>query len=182
MKHLLFAAALLLATTVNSQCLITKCINEGGGVIAQNLATGQPFDNTFTIVWTATPAGFTGQGTNTIDWVSISPTPGIFNGSYTITNGLGCDTTITFCIEVIQPTPPTLNVPDICNNGAPIAILGGFPTGGVYTLNGVVITQITSAMIGQTVTYTTIGANGCNGSTTDIVIGLPSPNAGAVGF
>ena len=35
---------------------------------------------------------------------------------------------------------------------------------------------------GGTITYTTTGANGCSGSTTDIVVGLPSPNGGILGF
>ncbi len=86
-------------------------------------------------------------------------------------------------MEVIAPTPPTFNAPDICTNGAPIAISGGNPTGGTYTdASGTVITQITSAMIGQTLTYTTAGSNGCSGSSTDVIIGLPSPIGGVSGF
>jgi len=37
-------------------------------------------------------------------------------------------------------------------------------------------------MIGQTITYTTAGANGCSGSVSDIVVGLPSPNGSVIGF
>jgi hypothetical protein len=186
-KIILTAILTLIAIVAISQPCLHKCVNDGGGFTAQNLATGAPFDaTTHNIVWTSNVANaFTGQGTNQIIWALISATAGNFTGSYTVTNNLsGCDTTINFCIDVILPTPPTLNLTDICfsnSTGVPIGV--GVPSGGTYTDGlGNVITTITPSMVGQTITYTTTGANGCAGSTTDVVIGLPSPNGGILGF
>jgi hypothetical protein len=188
LKSILLTATLtLLAIVAFSQPCLQKCVNDGGGFTAQNLVTNLPFDaTTHTIVWASNaPNAFTGQGTNTITWASISATPGNFTGSYTVTNNLSsCDTTINFCIDVILPTPPDLDLTDICfSNAAGISIGVGSPAGGVYTdASGAVVTQITPAMVGQTITYTTVGTGGCSGSVTDIVIGLPSPNGSVVGF
>jgi hypothetical protein len=186
-KVILTAILTLIAIVAISQPCLQKCVGDGGGFTAQNLATGAPFTTPqHTIVWNSTVANaFTGQGTNQITWAVISATAGNFTGSYTVTNvASGCDTTINFCIDVILPTPPTLNLTDICfsnSTGIPIGV--GVPAGGTYTDGlGNVITTITPAMVGQTITYTTTGANGCAGSTTDIVVGLPSPNGGILGF
>jgi hypothetical protein len=186
-KAILLTAAFALAALITfSQPCLQKCVGDAGGFTAQNLATGAPFDiATHSIVWNSNaPNAFTGQNTNTITWAVISNTAGNFTGSYTVTNiGNGCDTTITFCIDVIQPAPPTLNLTDICfsnSSGIPIGI--GTPSGGVYTDGaGNVVTQITPSMIGQTITYTTT-SGGCSGSATDVVIGLPSPSGGILGF
>ena len=181
---LIFAAFTFVAF---SQPCLQKCVNDAGGFTAQNLVTNAPFDaTTHTIVWASNvPNAFVGQGTNTITWSSISATPGNFTGSYVVTNIVsGCDTTINFCIDVILPTPPTLNLTDICfsnTSGIPIGV--GTPAGGVYTdALGNVVTTITPSMIGQTITYTTVGSGGCSGSVSDVVIGLPSPNGSVVGF
>jgi hypothetical protein len=186
-KHVLITALLTMAALISfSQPCLQKCVGDGGGFTAQNLATGAPFDaTTHTIIWASNvPNAFTGQGTNTITWAVISNTAGNFTGSYTVTNiGSGCDTTITFCIDVILPTPPTLNLTDICfSNAAGVPIGVGVPAGGVYTdASGNVLTQILPSMVGQTITYTTT-SGGCSGSATDIVIGLPSPTGGILGF
>jgi hypothetical protein len=185
-KQLLTIILAALSFAAISQPCLQKCVGDGGGFTAQNLATGAPFDaTTHTIVWASNaPNAFTGQGTNTITWAVISNTAGNFTGSYTVTNiSSGCDTTITFCIDVILPAPPTLNLTDICfSNVSGIPIGVGNPAGGVYTdATGAVITTITPAMVGQTITYTTT-SGGCSGSASDIVIGLPSPTGGILGF
>jgi len=186
-KQLLTIILAAFSLAAFSQPCLQKCVNDGGGFTAQNLATNLPFDaTTHTITWQSTvPNAFVGQGTNTITWAVISATAGNFTGSYVVTNiASGCDTTINFCIDVILPTPPTLNLTDICfSNAAGIPIGVGTPSGGIYTdALGNVVTQITPAMIGQTITYTTAGANGCSGSVSDIVVGLPSPNGSVIGF
>jgi hypothetical protein len=187
MKNSIFTTLFLLLTMAAfSQPCLQKCTGDGGGFTAQNLATNAPFDAaTHTIVWASTaPNAFTGQGTNQITWALISATAGNFTGSYTVTNNLsGCDTTINFCIDVILPTPPTLNLTDICfSNASGVPIGVGVPAGGVYTdALGNVVTQILPSMVGQTITYTTT-SGGCSGSATDIVIGLPSPTGGILGF
>jgi hypothetical protein len=188
-KNVLLTAILtLIAIVAFTQPCLQKCVNDGGGFSAQNLATGALFTvPQHTIVWNqgTFQNAFTGQGTNTITWASISSVAGNFTGSYTVTNVVsGCDTTITFCVDVILPTPPTLDLTDICfSNATGVPIGVGVPAGGVYTDGlGNVITQITPSMVGQTITYTTAGANGCSGSVTDVVIGLPLPNGGILGF
>ena len=185
-KQLLTIILTALSFAAISQPCLQKCVGDGGGFTAQNLVTNAPFDATHTIVWASNVANpFTGQGTNQITWAVISNAAGNFTGSYTVTNNLsGCDTTINFCIDVILPTPPTLNLTDICfSNATGVPIGVGLPTGGTYTDGlGNVITTITPSMVGQTITYTTTGANGCSGSTTDVVVGLPSPNGGILGF
>jgi hypothetical protein len=185
-KVILTAILTLIAIVAISQPCLQKCVGDGGGFTAQNLATGAPFTvPQHTIVWNSTVANaFIGQGTNQITWAVISATAGNFTGSYTVTNvASGCDTTINFCIDVILPTPPTLNLTDICfSNATGIPIGVGVPAGGTYTDGlGNVITTITPSMIGQTITYTTT-SGGCSGSVTDIVVGLPSPNGGILGF
>jgi hypothetical protein len=187
MKIILTAILTLIAIVAISQPCLQKCVGQGGGFTAQNLATGAPFAvPQYTIVWTSNvPNAFVGQGTNQITWAVISNTAGNFTGNYTVTNvASGCDTTINFCIDVILSTPPTLNLTDICfSNVSGIPIGVGTPTGGVYTdAFGNVVTTITPSMVGETITYTTTGTNGCAGSVTDIVIGLPSPNGGILGF
>jgi hypothetical protein len=186
-KQLLTTILAALSFAAISQPCLQKCVNDGGGFTAQNLATNAPFDaTTHTIVWASTvPNAFVGQGTNQITWALISATAGNFTGSYTVTNNLsGCDTTINFCIDVILPAVPTLDLTDICfSNSAGVPIGVGVPAGGVFTDGlGNVLTTITPNMIGQTITYTTTGANGCSGSATDVVIGLPSPSGTIVGF
>lgn len=187
-NQLLTAIFLLIGISSFSQVCLQKCVNDGGGFTAQDLTTGAPFTvPQHTIVWNqgTFPNAFVGQGTNQITWASISATAGNFTGSYTVTNvASGCDTTINFCVDVILPTPPTLNLTDICfSNSAGIPIGVGTPAGGVYTDGlGNVITTITPAMVGQQITYTTTGAAGCSGSATDIVVGLPSPSGGVLGF
>ena len=186
-KQLLTIILAALSFAAISQPCLQKCVGDGGGFTAQNLATGAPFDaTTHNIVWASTvPNAFVGQGTNQITWAVISNAAGNFTGSYSVTNILsGCDTTITFCIDVILPTPPTLNLTDICfSNTAGVPIGVGLPSGGVYSDGlGNVITTITPSMVGQTITYTTTGANGCSGSVTDVIVGLPSPNGGILGF
>jgi len=186
-KVILTAILTLIVIVAISQPCLQKCVGDGGGFTAQNLATGAPFTvPQHTIVWNSTVANaFIGQGTNQITWAVISATAGNFTGSYTVTNvASGCDTTINFCIDVILPTPPTLDLTDICfSNATDIPIGVGVPAGGTYTnASGTVITTITPAMVGQTITYTTTGSNGCAGSVTDIVVGLPSPNGGILGF
>jgi hypothetical protein len=185
-KQLLTIILATFSIVAFSQPCLQKCVNDGGGFTAQNLTTGAPFDvTTHTIVWASTvPNAFVGQGTNTITWAVISNTAGNFTGSYVVTNiASGCDTTITFCIDVILPAAPTLNLTDICfSNASGVPIGVGVPAGGVYTdATGAVITTITPAMVGQTITYTTT-SGGCSGSASDVVIGLPSPSGTILGF
>lgn len=186
-KQLLTIILAALSFAAISQPCLQKCVGDGGGFTAQNLATNAPFDaTTHNIVWNSTvPNAFVGQGTNQITWAVISNTAGNFTGSYTVINiSSGCDTTITFCIDVILPVPPTLNLTDICfSNVSGIPIGVGTPSGGTYTdAAGNPVTTITPTMIGETITYTTTGANGCSGSVTDVIVGLPSPNGGILGF
>ena len=107
-----------------SQPCLQKCVGDGGGFTAQNLATNAPFDaTTHNIVWSSTvPNAFVGQGTNQITWAVISNAAGNFNGSYTVTNiASNCDTTINFCIDVIAPTPPVATNETYCF-GTPLVI------------------------------------------------------------
>ena len=177
LQAVLFAAILTaFATSADAQCTV-KCQNESATATAIDQATGVAFTvPQHTITWNST-LPFTGQGTPVITFASVGSTPGQYTVSYTVTDG-NCDTTITTCIEVIVPAPPTADVPIVCLNGSCTQLSGVnvAPSGGVWTnSSGAAITQVCSPDIAQTVTYSVV-SGGCSGSIAVVVGSRAAPN------
>jgi len=173
MKKLLLIATFVVATfALNAQCTVTKCI---GASATASITNGQP---TWTYAWTSTLAGFTGQGTSSITWANVGVTPGVYAIDVVITNGTtGCDTTVICSITVVDNPVVTLVLPSICfSNSNNVALSGGSPAGGTYSIGGVPATTYNSSNIGDVISYS-LTSGGCTGSDTDILIGVPSPNA-----
>ncbi len=165
-KLLTLALLMLAFNNADAQC-VQKCINSSATAF---VAT----DPTWTYNWTVSGGiVFTGQGTPTINIASVGSTVGTYTITCQITTAQ-CDSQIVGCIDVIETTP-TLTLPLVCQTNGTVPVAGGSPSGGVYSLAGVPITDITSAMIGQTVTYAAT-SGGCSGTVTSVVIGSPMPN------
>ncbi len=107
--------------TVLSQTVDVLCSGECTGTIALQLSGGTP---AYTYIWT--PAPTTGQGTANI--------AGLCAGSWSvsITDAIGCDTTLSFTINEPPPIDPGFTFTDITCNGvcdgtASATVNGGMP-------------------------------------------------------
>lgn len=177
MKNLLLLISILTASVGFSQtCVVDKCTGSPATATAINTATGLPFDATYTITWASTLPGFSPTTGNEISWATVGNTVGSYTVSYTVSDGINCDTTYECTINVIQGVQPSSPDVTVCVNPGSVASLPvASPTGGVFTdSGGNVITQVTTAMIGQTLNYT-VSASGCSGATTFTVIGQQPP-------
>lgn len=173
MKNFLLIATFVVATfSLNAQCTVTKCI---GASATADITNGQVG---WTYAWTSALPGFTGQGTASITWANVGVTPGVYAIDVTITNGTtGCDTTVICSITIVDNPVVTLVLPPICfSNSNNVALTGGSPAGGTYSIGGLPATTISSSNIGNVVSYS-LTSGGCTGSTTDVLGGIPSPNA-----
>jgi len=166
-KLILLLLVLFAAVAVNAQCT-TKCINS-------TATASVGLDPTWTYQWSVTGGlTFTGQGTNQISFASVGSVVGTYTITCLITSPY-CDSTITGDLCVIETTP-TLTLPLVCQSNGSVAVSGGTPAGGTYyDAAGNVITTLTSALIGQSITYTA-ASGGCTGSTTAVLGGAPVPN------
>ena len=127
-----------------------------GGAYSGNGVTGNTFD----------PAA-AGAGTHTI--------------TYTYTDGNGCVNSASKDITVNPlPTVTLADFTPVCMDAAPITLDGGWPTGGVYSGNGVSGSTFDPAAAGvgtHTITYTYTDGNGCvNSDAKDITV-KPLPTA-----
>jgi len=176
MKNIFFLILLCLCGTAFSQC-VNKCPHETAVAHAVNVATGADFVvPTYTITWAST-LPFTGQGTAVINISDVGATAGSYNISYTVSDGT-CDTTVTRCITVITPAPPTAEDPIVCTSGACRQLSGVVvsPVGGVWKdASGTTITQVCPGDIGDALTYE-VTSGGCSGTVAAVVVGRPGPN------
>jgi hypothetical protein len=99
----------------------------------------------------------------------------IASGIYvlTVTDTLsGCVSTDSVTVTLFNPPvvtfQPTFN-DTLCTTQPPFLLSGGSPSGGVYTVNGVVTTVCAPSVLGQgnfELVYTYMAPNGCEGSDT----------------
>jgi hypothetical protein len=163
-KLLLLFVFVLISFIVKSQCDINRCIGENLSLTHNTTASSPIFS------WQSS-LPFTGQGTGTIQFTSLPV--GNFQAILTVTDGItGCTNSDTINVCVIQGVA-TLVLPQICQGEPCIPVSGGSGVG-VYTINGVVVTQLCEANDGQTVTFTSNGA--CPGVATDVFNVNPKPN------
>jgi len=110
------------------------------------------------------PAGGTYSGTG-VTGTQFNPASGTQTLTYTYTDGNNCTNAATFTVTVNNAPTATFTMPaTICVSASPIT-LGGTPSGGTYTGDGVTGTQFnpTTAGVGATtVTYTYTDGNGCS--------------------
>lgn len=127
----------------------------------------------------ASPTGGVYSGTNIIDngngetfTLNTSTV-----GSYDVNYMIGSET-VSSTINVIDPAPVTLTLPDtlfVVNGDLPMGIGGGMPAGGVYSDpyneitddgNGMTFSVNSTVMTGldNAITYTYVDANGCTNS------------------
>lgn len=174
MKNFLLILSLFFTINISAQtqvCPDVVCVN----------ATNQDYFviNTAgsTYQWILSGGGVivSGQGTNLIyiNWGGVA-------GTYTLqvieTNSAGCVGQPVFCqIDVIQPTPVSIQPIGPFCAGDPLVNLVGNPAGGTWSGNGVVGNQFNPAVGNSTITYTYTNANGCTSSTTYNVVVSPLP-------
>jgi hypothetical protein len=165
MKKLLILILFLGFTSIiKSQCDVTRCIGENLSLNHTTTALNPTF------LWQA-PLPFTGQTTGNIQFTSLPV--GNFQVILTVTDGVtGCSNSDTINICVNQGFA-TLLLPQICQGDPCIPVSGGSGTG-IYTINGIVITQLCESNNGQTVTFTSNGA--CPGTATAVFNVNPKPN------
>lgn len=168
MKKLIFLLALIASISSASAQCVTKCINSSASASVGS-------DPTWNYQWTVSGGlTFTGQGTNAINIADVGSVVGTYTISCLITSPF-CDSTVVGSICVIETTP-TLTLPLVCQSNGSVPVSGGLPSGGTYyDAGGNVINNLTSALIGQAITYTA-ASGGCTGSITSTLVGAPVPN------
>ncbi len=94
-------------------------------------------------------------------------------GSYTVTvtNGGACSSTSEPITVTVNPKPTVTlaSIAALCANASAVALTGGSPAGGSYTVNGTPATTLNPAQTGsgqQTVAYTFTDGNGCSNTAT----------------
>jgi hypothetical protein len=100
--------------------------------------------------------------------------------SYSVTvSQNGCSSTSIATIVTVNPIPnPSLsNINDVCENSSAFNLTQGTPSGGVYTVNGVVATNFTpsSSNVGTNTVVYTLTQNGCSGTETTTFDVNPTP-------
>ncbi len=132
------------------------------------------------------PEGGTYTGTGITDG-TFYPTVaegGLHSITYTYTDENGCTNSDSKNIEVYALTPVTFDeLSTVCLVTEPFALMGGEPSGGVYSGDGVTdnIFDPSAAGVGtHTITYTYIDGNGCvNSATSDLTVSpLPEVTLG----
>jgi hypothetical protein len=148
-----------------SQCT-PKCPNQSATATVDN-------NPLWTYAWTVSGVAFTGQGTNSISIADVGASSQI--DITVVISSPFCDSTLTACI-IVTDVSVTFVAPSVCVSGGSVPVSGGSPSGGVYLdALGNVITDITSGMVGDVVTYQ-ITSGGCTGQADDTIIGEPLPN------
>lgn len=156
-------------TTAETDLLCSGDCNGTASVAINSGGNGGPY----TFVWA--PGNPIGQGTNSVTNLCAN------NYSVTISDGVGCDTTIFF--NITSPSPLSVNASVIshvlcsnaCNGSAQVAISGG-------TTNYTILwddpsnqnTNVASALCGGNYTVNVTDASGCTGSD-NVTITEPAP-------
>jgi hypothetical protein len=114
------------------------------------------------------PAGGTYSGTG-ISGSDFDPTAGTQLITYSYSDANSCSDATTFTITVIPSETATL-MPfvAVCNNLAPITLVGGMPAGGVYSGTGVTGGDFDPSVGTQTISYTVGGGTSCESVATEI--------------
>jgi len=142
--------------TVQAGSYSTVCVG-GNAVSLQGIPAGGVFSGTGVVNGSFLPTTV-GQGQYTI--------------TYTYTNNNGCVNSAESIITVLGSPNVFLTLPAnlLCENDPPLNITGGYPSGGVYYVNGILSTQINANNLGtglHELKYTYSNFNGCTASRSD---------------
>jgi hypothetical protein len=126
------------------------------------------------------PAGGTYSGTG-ISGSDFNPTAGTQSITYSYSDANSCSDATTFTISVVPSETATL-MPfvAVCNNLAPITLVGGMPAGGVYSGTGVTGGNFDPSVGTQTISYTVGGGTACESFATEIFTVNSAPTVGLV--
>lgn len=124
------------------------------------------------------PAGGTYSGTG-ISGSDFDPSVGTQLITYSYSDANSCSDATTFTITVIPSETATL-MPfvAVCNNLAPITLVGGMPAGGVYSGTGVTGGDFDPSVGTQTISYTVGGGTSCESVATEIFTVNTAPTVG----
>jgi alpha-tubulin suppressor-like RCC1 family protein len=145
--------------------------------VSAALGTTAVVGNTYT--WESNPVGFT----STLAKPTVSPT---VTTTYTLTETVtatGCakSNSVTITVNTL-PIVALGTFSPVCINAASFSLVGGSPSGGVYSGNGVSSGSFNPSVAGlgnHVVTYTYTDSNGCtNFATSTIQVNGPIANAG----
>ncbi len=142
-----------------------------------------------TISLSASPAGgtYTGNGVLNGQFIPSSAGLGQHIITYSYTDGNGCSAVDSFSITVNPlPTVSLQAFGSICIDVGIVPLIGGMPTGGIYSGAGVSNSQFDPAVAGagtHTITYEYTGVNGCsNVATSSITVNdIPSVSLSGLG-
>ena len=118
---------------------------------------------------------YSGPGVSGGNFNASSLSPGVYTITYEFTNAGGCLSSATDEIFVLAPGTVTLNLPDSdeCVTSNTLALSGGSPSGGVFSGPGVTGNNFDASVAGvgvHTISYTVVGANGCDGVATSTIV------------
>jgi len=129
------------------------------------------------------PNDFPGQ--YSVDGISnnsfdMTNTPGQYDVSYAYTDENGCTSTAEETVLVHNlPVIQLSSITDICDNSPEIALNQVTPAGGVYTMNGAVVSSFDPIVGAGTypLTYSFTDTNGCTNEALSSIVVHPSPLA-----
>ncbi len=126
-----------------------------------------------------------GAGADTYIWSDGGGVTGITDGAsfapsmtdtYTVTgtdlNGCENTATITITVNALPAVDLTPFASSVCDNGGPVTLVDGTPTGGMFSGLGVTGNMFDPSVTGQgmwTITYTVTDANNCNNSDSEVI-------------
>ncbi len=127
------------------------------------------------------PAGgnYTGQGVSADMFNASVNGPGTYTITYTFTSAQGCTNSANIN-QVVNAIPTVTFAPinPVCDNSAVINLIGGSPSGGTYSGNGVTGTTFDPAISGAgntPIIYTYTSSAGCSADATTLLTVNPSP-------
>jgi trimeric autotransporter adhesin len=173
-------------TEVNGTCSdaasVTVTFNDLPVVSFSGLAATYCIDQTALVPLSGSPAGgvFSGQGMTGANFIPSAAGVGIFDITYTYTDGNSCTNSETQSVEVRPLPTPTftgLGQAYCVSDQTPVA-LAATPAGGTFTGPGMAGEAFTAANAGagtHTITYTFTDGFGCTGVTTQTVTVNPLP-------
>lgn len=107
-------------------------------------------------------------------------------GAYTVEiTKTGCSATSSPTTISVNPLPTVTLAPfnGVCKNATPVALTGGEPTGGIYSLGGTPITDFDPSSTGSgdfTITYTYIDGNSCENTANSTITVYADLVAGSI--
>mgnify|MGYP001627154905 CR=1 FL=1 len=122
-----------------------------------------------------TPAGGSYSGVG-VSAGQFDPSAGTQTITYSYTDGNACTSSASSSI-VVNDAPIVNHDPiaSVCENAGQIALIGGIPSGGVYSGTGIFGSNFDPTVGSQTINYTYTDGNNCSSGTTVSITVNPTP-------